>query len=96
MNKERIVNLSIQLAQRMALVGTCALVGLNLQAAQTPAKVDAKIPEYRSVQGVSGAIKSVGSDTLNNQMTRWAESFKKLYPAVTAEVEGKGSTTARP
>ena len=90
------MNLSAQLAQRMAFFGAAALVGVSLYAAQAPSNVDAKIPEYRSVQGVSGSIKSVGSDTLNNQMTRWAESFKKLYPAVTVEVEGKGSTTAPP
>ena len=90
------MNVSVQFAQRLALLATCALVGVSLNAAQTPSKVDQKIPEYRSVQGVSGAIKSVGSDTMNNQMTRWAESFKKFYPAVTVEVEGKGSTTAPP
>jgi len=57
-------------------------------------KVDDKLAEYKTVQGVSGAIKSVGSDTMNNLMTLWAEGFVKLYPAVQAEIEGKGSTTA--
>ncbi|MDZ4774104.1 MAG: phosphate ABC transporter substrate-binding protein [Planctomycetota bacterium] len=57
-------------------------------------KVDSKIPEYKSVQGVSGTIKSVGSDTMNNLMTLWSEGFKKMYPAVTTEIEGKGSATA--
>lgn len=57
-------------------------------------KVDAKIPEYKSVQGVSGTIKSIGSDTMNNLMTLWSEGFKKMYPAVTTEIEGKGSATA--
>ena len=59
-------------------------------------KVDPKLPEYKAVSGVSGNIKSIGSDTLNNLMTLWTEGFKKLYPAVTTEVEGKGSTTAPP
>jgi phosphate transport system substrate-binding protein len=59
-------------------------------------KIDPKLPDYKPVQGVSGAIKSVGSDTMNNLMTLWAESFKKHYPSVTVEVEGKGSTTAPP
>jgi phosphate transport system substrate-binding protein len=45
---------------------------------------------------VSGTIKSVGSDTMNNLMTLWQEGFKKTYPGVTVEVEGKGSTTAPP
>lgn len=59
-------------------------------------KVDPQIPEYKATQGVSGNVKSVGSDTLNNLMTLWAESFKRLYPAVGVEVEGKGSSTAPP
>jgi phosphate transport system substrate-binding protein len=57
-------------------------------------KVDAKIPEYKTVQGISGSIKSVGSDTMNNLMTLWGEGFRKLYPNVLIEVEGKGSSTA--
>jgi phosphate transport system substrate-binding protein len=59
-------------------------------------QVDAKLPDYKSVQGVSGNVKSIGSDTLNNLMALWAESFKKIYPAVGVEVEGKGSSTAPP
>jgi phosphate transport system substrate-binding protein len=45
---------------------------------------------------VSGNIKSVGSDTMNNLMTLWAEQFKKMYPNVPVEIEGKGSSTAPP
>ncbi|MDR3425608.1 MAG: phosphate ABC transporter substrate-binding protein, partial [Alphaproteobacteria bacterium] len=43
---------------------------------------------------LSGEIKSVGSDTLNNEMNAWAEGFKAKYPGVTIEIEGKGSATA--
>src|SRR6185369_6915989 len=39
---------------------------------------------------------SVGSDTMNNEMTLWAEGFKNLYPNVQVEIEGKGSSTAPP
>ncbi|MEM6454574.1 MAG: PstS family phosphate ABC transporter substrate-binding protein [Acidobacteriota bacterium] len=59
-------------------------------------EVDERLPEYEPVQGVSGTIKSVGSDTLNNLMTLWAEAFKKQYPNVQVEIEGKGSSTAPP
>lgn len=59
-------------------------------------KVDENLPEYKAVQGVSGTIKSVGSDTLNNLMTLWAEKFKEMYPNVQVEIEGKGSSTAPP
>jgi phosphate transport system substrate-binding protein len=55
------------------------------------------IPHYVKVASeVSGTVKSVGSDTMNNLMTLWAEGFKKMYPNVQVEIEGKGSTTAPP
>jgi phosphate transport system substrate-binding protein len=59
-------------------------------------KVDAKLPNYKPVSGVSGSIKSVGSDTMNNLMTLWTEGFRKFYPAVRVEIEGKGSSTGPP
>lgn len=58
--------------------------------------VDSALPVYTVSQGVEGSIKSVGSDTLNNLMTLWAEEFKKFYPAAKVEIEGKGSSTAPP
>jgi phosphate transport system substrate-binding protein len=64
--------------------------------AMAQVKVDPNLPEYRAVQGVSGTIKSVGSDTMNNLMTLWAEGFREFYPNVLVEVEGKGSGTAPP
>lgn len=64
--------------------------------AMAKVQVDPTLPEYKPVSGVSGTIKSVGSDTLNNLMTGWAEEFKKFYPNVTIEIEGKGSATAPP
>lgn len=59
-------------------------------------KVDENLPDYTPVQGVSGNIKSVGSDTMNNLMTLWGEEFIKFYPNVRIEIEGKGSSTAPP
>ncbi len=59
-------------------------------------KVDAELPRYTPGEGVSGSIKSVGSDTMNNLMTFWAEQFKRYYPRVSIEIEGKGSSTAPP
>ncbi|MHB1034679.1 MAG: PstS family phosphate ABC transporter substrate-binding protein [Pirellulales bacterium] len=63
---------------------------------QAQVKVDAKLPAYKPVSGVSGSIKSVGSDTMNNLMTLWSEGFRKQYPNVSVEIEGKGSGTAPP
>jgi phosphate transport system substrate-binding protein len=56
--------------------------------------VDPKIPAYTPTSGITGNLNSVGSDTLNNLMTFWAEGFKKLYPNVNLQIEGKGSGTA--
>ncbi|MDZ4739765.1 MAG: phosphate ABC transporter substrate-binding protein PstS family protein [Alphaproteobacteria bacterium] len=58
--------------------------------------VDSRFKDYQSTSGVSGTLKSIGSDSLNNLMTLWAEDFKKIYPGVKIEIEGKGSSTAPP
>ncbi len=58
--------------------------------------VDPALRGYQRTSGVSGTIKAVGSDTMNNLMTLWAEGFKRSYPNVRAEIEGKGSSTAPP
>ncbi len=60
------------------------------------AKVDDRLLDYSKTSGVAGNLSSVGSDTLNNLMTLWAESFRKEYPSVNVQIEGKGSSTAPP
>ncbi|MBI3793783.1 MAG: phosphate ABC transporter substrate-binding protein [Nitrospinae bacterium] len=59
-------------------------------------KVDKGVPHYKKVAGISGNLNAVGSDTMINLMTLWAEGFKKVYSGVTVQVEGKGSATAPP
>ena len=54
-------------------------------------QIDPAIGPYQKTSGVSGNLTSVGSDTMNNLMTLWAETFRKLYPNVKIQVEGKGS-----
>ena len=60
------------------------------------AMLDNKLPPYKTTNEISGNIKSIGSDTLNNLMTFWAEGFRQIYPNVKIEIEGKGSSTAPP
>ncbi|OOG24047.1 phosphate-binding protein [Thioalkalivibrio denitrificans] len=60
------------------------------------AEVDPNLPNYQRVSGISGNLTSVGSDTLNNLMTLWAEEFAKFYPNVAIQVQGAGSGTAPP
>ena len=79
----------------LALTACAAFVGLAWGQA-APVKVDGDIASYKTVGGVSGNLSSVGSDTMNNLMTLWAENFKKFYPNVNIQIEGKGSGTAIP
>ncbi len=65
-------------------------------ATQAQVTVDPALPDYQAVPGVSGTVKSVGSDTMNNLMTLWLEGFRRFYPNVRPEIEGKGSSTAMP
>ncbi len=58
--------------------------------------LDPKLQAYQTVSGISGNLKSVGSDTLNNLMALWSEGFRAKYPSVKISVEGKGSSTAPP
>ncbi len=61
-----------------------------------PIKVDKRIPKYKKNGNISGNANSIGSDTMNNLMTLWLEGFKKYYPLVNIQIEGKGSSTAPP
>ena len=54
------------------------------------------LPKYQKVSGISGNLSSVGSDTLANMMTYWAEEFKRLYPSVNIQIQAAGSSTAPP
>jgi phosphate transport system substrate-binding protein len=72
------------------------VLGAAATGAAQQAKLDEALPPYEAVSGVSGNLSSVGSDTMNNLMTLWAEQFRKFYPNVNIQVEGKGSSTAIP
>lgn len=58
--------------------------------------VDAALPTYSKVSGISGNLSSVGSDSMANVMTFWAEEFKKQYPSVAVQIQAAGSSTAPP
>lgn len=74
-----------------------AAVGLGLSsAALAQQQVDPTLSKYAPVSGVSGNLSSIGSDTLNNLMTYWAEGYRKAYPNVNIQIQGAGSGTAPP
>lgn len=75
-----------------ALTFAAASVG----AASAVAAVDPALPTYEKTSGVSGNLSSVGSDSLANLMTLWAEEFKRAYPNVNVQIQAAGSSTAPP
>jgi len=81
--------LSIALAGLMAATATNSVVASG-------AKLDANLPVYERASGVSGNLSSVGSDTLANLMTLWAEEYKRFYPNVNIQIQAAGSSTAPP
>ena len=59
-------------------------------------KSESELEPYKVVSGISGSISSIGSDTLANLVTLWAEEFKRAYPAVNVQIQAAGSSTAPP
>jgi len=78
----------------VAALGTIAALATGAVAAES--KVDPAIADYKKVSGVSGNLSSVGSDTLANLMTLWAEEYKRNYPNVNIQIQAAGSSTAPP
>jgi phosphate transport system substrate-binding protein len=79
-----------------AVLAAVVAVGGSLALASGPPKLDPALQPYKQTSGVSGSINSIGSDSLNNVMTLWAETFSKFYPNAKVQIEGKGSSTAPP
>ncbi len=80
------------ITQLISAMTMAATLGMGVAQAQ----VDAEIPAYTRSSGVSGNLSSVGSDTLANLMTLWAEDFKREYPNVNIQIQAAGSSTAPP
>ena len=74
----------------LSAIGLASLVNFSALA------IDKNLPEYNKVSGISGNLSSVGSDTLANMMTFWAEEFKRTYPNVNVQIQAAGSSTAPP
>ena len=73
------------------------LAGISLSGQlMAQANIDESLPDYEKTSGVSGNLSSVGSDTLANLMTLWAEKFKRIYPSVNLQIQAAGSSTAPP
>jgi phosphate transport system substrate-binding protein len=89
------MKLSFKTKSLIAAMGfaSAVLVSGTASAVQT---VDAGVPEYKKASGISGNLSSVGSDSLANLMTLWAEEFNREYPNVNIQIQAAGSSTAPP
>jgi len=86
----------VRSAAGVVLFGWACAAAHPCIAQQGGVKVDSALPKYKPASGVSGTLKSVGSDTMNNLVSLWSEEFKKMYPGVKTEIDGKGSSNAIP
>jgi phosphate transport system substrate-binding protein len=89
------MKLSFKTKSLIAAMGfaSAALASGTAGALQT---VDPSLPDYQKASGISGNLSSVGSDTLANLMTLWAEEFNREYPNVNIQIQAAGSSTAPP
>ncbi|MFO7602730.1 MAG: phosphate ABC transporter substrate-binding protein PstS family protein [Gammaproteobacteria bacterium] len=78
------------------LSSVALIVAMAASGSAVASQVDKALPDYQKASGVSGNLSSVGSDTLANLMTLWAEEYKRLYPAVNIQIQAAGSSTAPP
>jgi phosphate transport system substrate-binding protein len=82
---------------KFRVLATTLAVSLGLNGlVQAEPKVDPALSDYQRASGVSGNLSSVGSDTLANLMTLWAEEYKREYPNVNIQIQAAGSSTAPP
>jgi len=81
---------------RKLLTAGAVSAALAAGSAFAQVEVDPNLPDYTPVSGISGNLSSIGSDTLNNLMTLWAEEFQSIYPNVNIQIQGAGTSTAPP
>jgi len=85
-----------QLKAAVIIAVVVTICGVPVAFADSESMVDSNWKPYVRVSGITGNVNSIGSDTLNNLMTLWGEGFRKEYPNVKIQIEGKGSSTAPP
>src|SRR5690606_36158900 len=78
------------------LMAAMTFVAAGVTSVGAMAAVDPALSSYAKTSGVSGNLSSVGSDSLANLMTLWAEEFKLSYPNVDIQIQAAGSSTAPP
>ena len=75
---------------------TAVLIWPTIAHAQTP-ELDPLLSEYKPVSGIAGgSLKFAGSNTMANILSLWSEDFRRFYPGIRFEIDGKGSAIAIP
>jgi phosphate transport system substrate-binding protein len=67
---------------------------LTSSSAGLPVSTSAQAPSQN--RAVSGRLRSIGSDTMDNLMELWQTEFKKIVPTLSFYHQGRGSSTAIP
>jgi len=93
--------MKIQKLSKLTLLAAGAIAfssvpNLSAESEESQSSVDPALKAYETVSGISGNLNSIGSDTLNNLMTLWAEEFRGFYPNVNLGIQGAGTSTAPP
>ncbi len=74
------------------LAGGAGLAGANAAYAQAPAVQG--LPLYRPANDVSGKITLIGSNTMSQLASGWADSFRQIHPDVEIDIDIRGSRQA--
>jgi len=81
----------------LAVLSTCAFSADHPKFNEPlHAKIGSNLPPYEKNSTLSGTIRSVGADTMEDLMKIWMADFRKIYPDVNFEMQAKASGTAAP
>src|SRR6185295_8518936 len=84
-------NLILPIATVIGLVGGVSLTFAEQMSVGAGAVVDPSLEPYLPTVGLKGKLIIVGSDSMQQLLSRFAGEFKKWYSAVTISVENEGS-----
>ena len=88
---------TLRIALCLAVLSTCVIAAEHPKYNETlHAKASPNLPAYKKSSDISGTIRSVGADTMEDVMNLWIADFTKIYPDVKFEMQAKASGTAAP
>lgn len=88
---------TVRIVLCLSFLGACAFAAEHPKFTETlHAKASPNLPSYKKVDDLSGTIRSVGADTMEELMKLWIADFRALYPNVNFDMQAKASGTAAP